>query len=648
MKLIVVALALTGGVVLAAERTFTNGDGSNDIASATAWDGEGGLPGASDTVKFTGNKSYTVHASKDVTFGMLYNNLSQGYANWLELDLREAGADPVRTITLSGGFQMGTKAGAPNLYARFRGGIVDCGGKAFWNANSSTCYGDNRQVYLCDGVVVTNVGNVILGYTAQDRLILDLSGKSCLYGIGNFKFTNNKTAKGNENYLRVQGGSKMVLGTLTREDSVGNWANSLSNQPEGGLFYKDYILVSGEGSSLMFTNNTYHYLGCQGGSSTVVSDGGYLRLVGNTVLSTQYARNNLLRAERGGQIELNTFFGGWGGHGAGLQYHRVEVLEDSVFTGGGFFLGYVNQSGATLCVSNGSFTVNQFTLGTAPGGEPINATNELVLLQGPKARFTVLDPGTNGKYTMFPTHHSEYRVELGASFQPQTSFGWTTGASGNHDNTLRVREGGVLTNVAFSTAMENPDTGFACYNNRVIAESGAVVTGSYVNVQGSNCLFRVDNATVRLGSVLRVGRIDSYGGISTNCQLQVAGSRPSMTLGSLLVDASGCVRFELPETGYEEGVAPMTASGALTFRPGCTVEIAGAQALYDHLVAADERVEYVLMENPSGSEFVPDAAIAAAQAQLSGLFKLVKRVKDGKNQLVLKGGAPRGATILIR
>ena len=102
---------------------------------------------------------------------------------------------------------------------------------------------------------------------------------------------------------------------------------------------------------------------------------------------------------------------------------------------------------------------------------------------------------------------------------------------------LRVRDGGMLTNVWTNTSIDNPKSdGFAAWNNKIIAEAGGIVTGQAVYVQGSNCVFRVDDSLAMLNGdsnaiSLQVGRMDTggwYGGLSTNCALEVAGTTPAL------------------------------------------------------------------------------------------------------------------------
>ena len=106
--------------------------------------------------------------------------------------------------------------------------------------------------------------------------------------------------------------------------------------------------------------------------------------------------------------------------------------------------------------------------------------------------------------------------------------------------------------------------------------------------------------------------------------------------------------YELPESGYEEGVVPLVSAGGITFDAGSSLGLSGAKALYDRLIAEGKRGEYVLMENPSGSAFLSEGQIAAAQSRVKDYFKLTKRVKNGKNQLVLKGGTSAGLTLIVR
>ena len=566
---------------------------------------------------------------------------------------------PARKLNFIG-FSGGGK-GLPGIHTAFKGGYWDFGGGYFNNGGNSS-YGDNRTFVISDGAVITNTGSCILGYTAQKKLRLELSGASQLYVGGEFKFTNNRTASGDESWLKVTEGSKMTIGKCSREGEVPQnvgWAASLSYQPEGGLFYKDYVIVDGEGSELKMLSTSYSYYGGQGGSATIVSNGGYLLDNGNAVFGARYTRNNLLRVEKDGSAVFErAFYTGWGQDASdtaitGLRHHRIEVLDGgSLWCKGEFNLSYRSFcSGITLLVSNGTFRAATFHQANNANVGAGYATNILVVLQGEHASFS-----SDNAYAMFNCSHSEYRVEHGARFRPRGSFSWTT--VGQHDNVLRVRDGGMLTNVWISTSIDNPKSdGFAAWNNKIIAEAGGIVTGQNVTVQGSNCVFRVDDALALLdGSVgttsLQVGRMDTngwYGGWSTNCALEVAGTTPKLRLGGkLLVENASRILFELPEAGYGDDEARIVAGHDVQINSGSGIEFSGADAMYARLVADGVRATYVLIENPSDKGFVSDDVVAAAQASLGQNLQLRKRVRGGKNQLVLSGGAAAGMTLIFR
>ena len=352
------------------------------------------------------------------------------------------------------------------------------------------------------------------------------------------------------------------------------------------------------------------------------------------------------------------FYNGWGQEAGdtsitGLRHHRIEVLDGgSLWCKGVFFLSYrAFCSGNTLLVSNGTFRAATFQMSDNQGAGTGYATNILVVLQGENASLS-----SDNSYAMFNCSHSEYRVEHGARFCPRSSFSWTT--VGQHDNVLRVRDGGMLTNVWTNTSIDNPKSdGFAAWNNKIIAEAGGIVTGQHVSVQGSNCVFRVDDSLALLdGSAgttsLQVGRMDTsgwYGGWSTNCALEVAGTTPKLRLGGkLLVENGSRILFELPEAGYAGGEAIIMAGRDVQINSGCGIEFSGADAMYARLVADGVRANYVLIENPDDKGFVSDDVVAAAQASLGQSFKLRKRVHDGKNQLVLSGGAVVGMSLIVR
>jgi hypothetical protein len=257
----------------------------NDISSAEAWGGV--LPGDSEEVVFSGGRDLTVTAKRDVKFGMLVNALKSGYAYTLTFDLRNV--EPVPTLTF-GGYQPGEAAGKVNDFVEFKGGIYNFSHGEF--GMGKTFYGHGRSIVVSDGAILTNISDVVLGYTLHERLRMDVRGNSKVFIDGLFKFTNNKTIPGNENYLKLSGGSKMeVNGQFVWDDQAATWEAALANQPDGAFHCKDYVELSGTGTSLELNfakdasgGTGYNCFGRQGGSATIVKDGASLSVKGGAIL----------------------------------------------------------------------------------------------------------------------------------------------------------------------------------------------------------------------------------------------------------------------------------------------------------------------------------------------------------------------------
>ena len=649
-------LAFAASAVFADEVNFPAAGGSWDISSAAAWGGT--LPGITDTVVFTGS-TQAVTANADVEFGLLHNSLRAG--DTLTFDLRNK--QPVPTLKFDG-FRARAARSQDN-YTTLRGGIFDFNGKDF--GQGKTYYGSGRTFTFSDGVFVTNVNNMILGNTNQERLRVELSGGSKVFVGGDFKFTNNKTAKGNENWLKVTGGSLFrVAGQFKTENEVANWANSIQNQPDGDLYYKDMIEVSGEGSQLIISSiptGGYQYpFGLQGGTKTVVSSNATMQVQSDVIAWPQYTRNNLIRVCDGGQLSLSGhFYGGWNtGDGGGDRLNRIEVLSGGTMTVGGYFyLGYYSAEpggnpGNTLLVSNGTLRCSN---GLIPGyckgtgsAAAVGASNQLVVVQGPEA---VFDPGSN--FGMFSAPFCEFRVELGAKFNPAPCRSFGRYISDRHDETVRASRGGVFEFVEFSISTENRVTAetLTAWNNRIIAESGGIVTGGYLKIQGLACALRVDDGIVALtnaANALVVGHSGTTGGLGTNCVLEVAGTNPKIRLGgNLSVNKDSEILFELPATGYAAGAKPIVAEGTVSVDGTSRISFEGAEEMFAYHQAAGLRADYVLIDNPAEKAFLSDAVVSAAQAGLGGDFKLFKDVKDGRNQLVLRlKGVKMGSVIIVQ
>ena len=635
--------------------------GIPDISSPAAWGGT--LPGVDDIVVFTG-LTQTVTANADVEFGTLRNRLRAGYSDTLTFDLRNV--SPVPTLKFKG-FQPGTLASVNN-FTTFRGGIVDFKGSGFAQGGD-TYYGNGRYYNFCDGVVVTNISNMVLGYTAQNRLRIELSGRSKVYVGGIFRFTNNKTARGDENWLKITDGSLFqVAGGFNWEEDVASWSSSTSQQKDGNFFFKDLVEVSGEGSELVLlkpSNTNYQYpCGRQGGSKLVVTSNGTMRVKSAGIFWTHCTRNNLIQVSEGGLLQVSgAFHGGWGNVEGGDRSNRVEVLSGGTLSvGGSVFLGYSSGTagniGNTLLVSNGTFRCNGLVPGycesTALSSVAESASNQLVVIQGSAA---VFNPGDT--FAMFRAPFCEYRVELGATFNPRpcSSFGYYN--ANRHDCVVRARRGGIFEFGEFSTTHQNSaaeDDATALktvvgWNNRVIAEAGGIVTGKFLKVQGRACALRVDDSTVVLTNAttsLAIGYSNKYGGMGTNCVLEIAGERPAVRLsGHLSVNTDSRIAFELPAGGYAAGATPIVAEGNVTVDGTSRISFVGAEEMFAAHQAAHVRADYVLIENPSAKSFLTDAQVVAMQTELGSDFKVFKQVVGGRNQLVLRVKAARRGTHLL-
>ena len=653
---VIAALALSAAAMLpiAAEAVnFPDADGSHDIASSTAWGGA--LPTTETEVAITG-KTQTVTANSDVMLSsaLLKNGLATGYNYTLTFDMTE---QPDRKLYFSGFNQGGAK-----VRTAFKGGYWDLGGRYFCNAGNTTgAYGDNKFVTISDGAVITNTAACSLAYTAnQKNLRLSLSGQSQLHIGGVFNFAQTETGSPSTNIVEVTDGSVMtVAGKFQWDNPSVSWGNAVD--------YRDYVIVDGEGSSLKLLSSDAARFKMKGGGAMIIRNNGALSAK-TLVMGWKYTRNNLLRVESGASASADSIYmsGYYGAAGNtylsspdaavdGLRNKRVEVLNGGTLqVSGTFCMAYgESQSGNTLVVSNGTFKASIFALAQANGAG--TSTNQCVYIQGPDAVFDI--PAVNNN-AMFTCSHSEWNVELGAKFMPSATFSYTIDRL--HDNVLRVASGASLTNVAITTSKMTTGTSIATWNNRLVAESGAVVTGQYVYVVGSNCVFRVDDAMVWLTEsseshvAIGIGRSrqtsgEIMGGASTNCSLIVAGTNPKITLGGdLEVKQGSRILFELPTNGFADNSPRISTTGAVTMDDGCTIEFTGAEAMLAGLQHNHVNAEYVLIENPSENVFVSDDVVAAAQVTLGDAFRLTKKVVGGKNQLVLKGGYKAGFVLVVR
>ena len=621
-----------------------------DISDPATWGGS--LPGTGEKIVFTNAADVAVTAANDVQFGLLQNALKVNGNYMLTFDLRDT---PSRKLKFNG-FQIGNIGQHHNVLTSFKNGSYDFGGQGFGMASYSI-YGNGHYVYVSDGATLTNINAISYGVNVQERLRMEVSGGSRVFMTGVFTF-GGTTTKGNENWLEITDGSLFhTTGQFSREGEPSgySWAKSSAYQPDGGMFYKDRLTVSGP-ETRFFVGNAI-FFGSAGGSATYFTDGATITNTGTAYLWQRYTRNNLIRVSNGAHWRSNgPLYGGWNTPEAGIEcgprLNRIEILSGGELdTGtGNLHIGYlppnntgIGNIGNTLVISNGTLRTYRLNLGSFEC-----CSNQYVVIQGPEVKLEVTSP------IPFCAPFCEICVELGARFNPAVgSFGSSVNAT--HDEVMRVRSGGILDVSQFSTASTKANTGIdtaAVTNNALIVEAGGIVTSRWLMVQGERCSLRVDDSLVVLtntvnSEALTVGYSSNYGGAGTNCVLAIAGRVPQIRLsGGLTVSRSSTIRFELPEDGYT--LTPIVADGAISMDASSSLEFVGAEEMHARHAAGIGPASYVLADNPESKGFFSDDAVAAAQTALGDGFLLSKRVSDGRNQLVLRVRVPTGMILLLR
>ena len=77
-----------------------------------------------------------------------------------------------------------------------------------------------------------------------------------------------------------------------------------------------------------------------------------------------------------------------------------------------------------------------------------------------------------------------------------------------------------------------------------------------------------------------------------------------------------------------------------------SLEFVGAAEMLNRIKNGIGAASYVLVDNPESKGFFSDDAVTSAQTALGKGLLLKKRVKDGRNQLVLK--VPGGMMLLFK
>ena len=178
-------------------------------------------------------------------------------------------------------------------------------------------------------------------------------------------------------------------------------------------------------------------------------------------------------------------------------------------------------------------------------------------------------------------------------------------------------------------------------------EDAGVFECALLALQGLNASLRVDDGTARL-TTLVAGYTYEYGGKGQDAVVTIAGANPSLKASNSLEFYAGSkLVFELPEAGYEEGCIPVDVGKVGGWGSGCKLEFVGAAAMQARHLQDEIDARYVLVRAPSGAAFIPDAAIAEAQAALGDGFRLYKTVSDGYQMLMLRVRLNKGLTVIL-
>ncbi len=606
--------------------------------------------GSGELVDYTVNTAGTETFDSPVAYGTLKNAVSSG-AVVFDQSAYEVTPEKANSFT---NFEA-----VANSSTTFLGGWWDFGGGAFLPTDAS-----GRTVTFDGKSVVTNVGAVTLAGSAGTGNALCLKGGSA-FDAASVAFGSKSPDQ--RSTVRVEGGSSLncrgnfflsrfqVSTATNAKNLTGNLlcvTGALSRLTVGGIM--------SVGGKMDGTNGTFGY---GGGNTLEVVDGARADFAAVDVCrSARQGQRNRLHFGKNTRVNMTSMtVSDAGASGYPAASNVIEIVDGACVTNTGAFVfgasGDIARGANELLVSNATFSVakcyvyssvNYFLCGP----------NSVFRLSGPDAKF-VSEMGINA---FFKGNGCSFVVENGATYD----WKWGQGAYCNtvaaSDETVWVRTGATLNcpNGIQTVGVSNVGrTGSA--RNKLVVESDAKLTAVYpggVQILGTDAELTVDDGVIECPVNLVVGLNErSY---DTNCLMRVCGSHPKVTISwNLQVQNGSCLRFELPQTGYDEDAAtsdnPLLTVGTVTAGKGVffdttsRLELTGVKELQAYHQERNLRREYVLIHSNTGGINLPEGQLEALQAQLpEGVSLSIRTVKNNWKDLVLSVKPVKGLVLIVR
>ena len=509
-------MVLSCGLCLAVRAVDFPSAGGN-LADPAAWGGS--LPSTSDGIVI--NQSGTYTATNDIEFGSLTVN-AQGIA----FDFASGGNHRIRLA--DGGNDSFQLLAPTDSLTSFLGGIWDFAGGTPYLAYANQGQIPGKDV-LFDGCCWTNLNRLTIarGTKAHSTELLMRGGARV---FTEQLFVGNTSPR---NILRIADGSSVVVDN----GGTDNTTVYVDNDNNGNA-HQNAIYVEGSGSALdVRAGKTV--LGHKDMSGILSVTDGATASFGELIIGNNIsAQNNCMFVGNGAYVTIGTLTAR--GIGCSLVVSNATLaLPDAARIGGG--LGYSNFTFRAV----GETTT--FPLNVASSQDvfcDVSQGNVVALEQGMQWR---VEGSPNLCYGTGGTKSSNVlRVESNARFAATNTVNFGERIQANSvSNQWVVADGGVV---------DLPELRMSGIGNRLVVDSGYVF------------------CTNRFGAssqMLRFGyRHPKATGNPADVGLVLKGANPKVHSTTSVTFANGaCLRFEIPQAGYEDGHCPLTAN-QVTFDAG--------------------------------------------------------------------------------
>lgn len=456
------------------------------------------------------------------------------------------------------------------------------------------------ELTVSDCAIITNTSQMVMGKGAygNETKVSVLSGG--VFNQASDVLVGNVTGSHGHDIKIAGNGSKMTIaGNLKVSQGYGSCSNRIEIT-EGGVLdlSKEIYVSSGQNS---FANEI------------VITKKG--KLVGSQpirLVDASTSHDNRVEVRDEGEAYFSLFYlGGYSGNASKGGYNN------------------------TLFVSNATFECVRFVFGMAP-----SAVSNKVFVSGSGSKFKTTYTSSLSLFGLGRCH--EMVLDDGAKWSyPQTVYLDENACS----NRLVVTRNATL-NIARALISGTNTLSHSQYVE--VSDGARLEIGDYLYITRSDNAFVVSNATLFATNHIYVGcltRTVSSDAVSGN-SLTVSGTNPVVeSRATFAVDYNSVLRIALPETGYEDGIVPISAK-KVTFAEGRSrLEIDGIFEM--RRCYGRKKSRYTLM-SAEDQLTIPDAVVEAVNTSFADAGADDCCVyKDGK-RLVLKVPFAKGSIFCIR